>query len=241
MAGIQTAKKDLRKRMRDVLQTIPTDSIVIQSKIVATRLFALPEYQRAKRIGVYLSMPTGELSTTDIVQDAMKNHKEVFIPYIHSIETTTTQQKTSVMDMLALDSMEEFMALERDKWGIPSLTKAQALSKKDCFGGTGLPAIPGKNATSGGPGLDLIVMPGMAFDPEFRRLGHGKGYYDSFLSRYLRWEAKNEAAARAMPLLVAVSLKEQTLSAPEEIPVTNHDWPVDILIVGDDRCLVRQQ
>jgi 5-formyltetrahydrofolate cyclo-ligase len=71
-------------------------------------------------------MPTGELSTTAIVEDALKSHKEVFVPYIHSIETTTTQQKTSVMDMLALDSMEEFTSLERDKWGIPSLTEANA-------------------------------------------------------------------------------------------------------------------
>ncbi|KAL5340399.1 hypothetical protein BJX70DRAFT_396907 [Aspergillus crustosus] len=240
MAGIQAAKKDLRKRMRQALQGIPADSIVTQSRIVANRLFALPEYQRAQRIGVYLSMPTGELSTTAIVEDALKNHKQVFVPYIHSIETTTTHQKTSVMDMLALDSMEEFLSLERDNWGIPSLTQAQASSKRNCFGGTGLSAAIAKDTTSPS-GLDLIVMPGMAFDPGFRRLGHGKGYYDSFLTRYLRWEAESGADTRKIPLLVALSLKEQTLSPPEEIPVTNHDWPVAILLVGDDRCLVRQQ
>ncbi|KAL3471846.1 hypothetical protein BJX99DRAFT_236690 [Aspergillus californicus] len=243
MAGIQTTKHDLRKRMRDVLQRVPADSIVITAKIVASKLLALPEYQKAKRIGVYLSMPTGELSTTAIVQDALKNHKEVFVPYIHSIETKATQQKMSVMDMLALESMDEFLSLERDRWGIPSLTKAQAVSKKNCFGGIGLSAtgLGANGATAGSSGLDLIVMPGMAFDPGFRRLGHGKGYYDSFLTRYLRWEAENEIATRDMPLLVALSLNEQTLSPPEEVPVTNHDWPVDILIVGDDRCLVRQQ
>ncbi|KAL4975267.1 hypothetical protein BDW66DRAFT_73302 [Aspergillus desertorum] len=240
-AGIQTAKKELRKRMRDVLQRIPADSIVTQSKAVANRLFALPEYQKAQRIGVYLSMPSGELSTTAIVEDALKNHKEVFVPYIHSIETTTTQQKTSVMDMLALDSMEEFMSLERDKWGIPSFTKAQAVSKQNCFGGTGLAKALDKGTTTGPSGLDLIVMPGMAFDSGFRRLGHGKGYYDSFLTRYLRWQAEMGTDTRSMPLLVALSLEEQTLSPPEEVPVTNHDWLVDVVIVGDDRCLVRQQ
>ncbi|KAL4992712.1 hypothetical protein BDW68DRAFT_172740 [Aspergillus falconensis] len=240
-AGIQTAKKELRKRMRDVLQRIPADSIVTQSRAVANRLFALPEYQKAQRIGVYLSMPSGELSTTAIVEDALKNHKEVFVPYIHSIETTTTQQKTSVMDMLALDSMEEFMSLERDKWGIPSLTKAQAASKQNCFGGTGLAESLIKGPTTGSSGLDLIVMPGMAFDSGFRRLGHGKGYYDSFLTRYLRWEAETGTNTRSMPLLVALSLKEQTLSPPEQVPITNHDWLVDVVIIGDDRCLVRQQ
>lgn len=146
-------------------------------------------------------MPTGELSTTAIVEDALKSHKEVFVPYIHSIETTTTQQKTSVMDMLALDSMEEFTSLERDKWGIPSLTEAQAQSKKNCFGGTGLAATIAKETTTNSSGLDLIVMPGMAFDTGFNRLGHGKGYYDSFLTRYLRWEAEKGAETRKMPLL----------------------------------------
>ncbi|KAL4927318.1 5-formyltetrahydrofolate cyclo-ligase [Aspergillus undulatus] len=243
MAGFQAAKKDLRKRMREVLQRIPADSIVTQSRAVASKLLALPEYQKAKRIGVYLSMPTGELSTTAIVEDALKSQKEVFVPYIHSSETSTEQKKTSVMDMLALESMDEFGSLERDKWGIPSLTEAQALSKKNCFGGTGPSDSAGlaKDATARSSGLDLIVMPGMAFDTAFKRLGHGKGYYDSFLTRYLRWEAEIEAATRKMPLLVALSLKEQTLSPPEEVPVTNHDWLVDIVIVGDDRCLLRQQ
>ena len=38
---------------------------------------------------------------------------------------------------------------------------------------------------------------------------------------------------------VALSLKEQTLPSTEQIPVANHDWPVDVLIVGDSGCFVR--
>lgn len=144
-------------------------------------------------------MPSGELSTTGIVQDALTHGKEVYVPYIYNVEPPVLQQKTSVMDMLLLESMEEFRALELDKWGIPSLQKDQALRKKNCFGGRGLtyPAEP-QATHDAEQGLDLIVMPGMAFDLEFRRLGHGKGFYDHFLTRY---SGKETAVTPKMPFL----------------------------------------
>jgi len=114
-------------------------------------------------------MPAGELSTRNIVQDALQNGKKVYIPYIHKVD------QLSIMDMLALNSMAEFESLQPDKWGIPSLQATQIPGRRNCFDATG---------------LDLIVMPGMAFDQGFRRLGHGKGYYDHFLTRYSKWSNK---------------------------------------------------
>lgn len=114
-------------------------------------------------------MPAGELSTRNIVQDALQNGKNVYIPYIHKVD------QLSIMDMLALNSMAEFESLQPDKWGIPSLQPTQIPGRRNCFDATG---------------LDLIVMPGMAFDQGFRRLGHGKGYYDHFLTRYSKWSNK---------------------------------------------------
>jgi 5-formyltetrahydrofolate cyclo-ligase len=151
-------------------------------------------------------MPSGELSTTAIVQDALMNGKEVFIPYIHNVELSSAQQRTSIMDMLALESMEEFNSLTPDKWGIPSLAKTQVAKKTNCFGGIGVPSAASELSTSKGEhGLDLIVMPGMAFDPDFRRLGHGKGYYDHFLTRYSK-EVESKTTTPRMPLLGKRSL-----------------------------------
>lgn len=140
-------------------------------------------------------MPAGELSTTTIVHDALSSGKQVFVPYIHSVDQPASERKSSIIDMLALDSVEEFESLEADKWGIPSLKPAQAANKPNCLGGRGVSGTDGSTTENG---LDLIVMPGMAFDQGFRRLGHGKGYYDHFLTRL---DKNNNAATPNMPFL----------------------------------------
>ena len=36
-------------------------------------------------------------------------------------------------------------------------------------------------------GLDLMLVPGVAFDTQKQRIGHGKGYYDRYLLKYAAW------------------------------------------------------
>lgn len=140
----------------------------------------MPEYKAARRISVYLSMPTGEISTSNIVRDALSQGKEVFIPYTYNLQSPKEGQQKSIMDMVQLESMDDFNALQPDKWGIPTPSEDSIASRANCFGGTGI-----TNGETAGvqAGLDLIVMPGMAFDSNFGRLGHGKGFYDYFLTR----------------------------------------------------------
>lgn len=140
----------------------------------------MPEYKAARRISVYLSMPGGEISTSSIVRDALDQGKKVFIPYTYNASALNENQPKSIMDMVELDSMADFESLQPDKWGIPTPTKDSISSRVNCFGGVGI-----TNGDTGGisDGLDLIVMPGMAFDAHYGRLGHGKGFYDYFLTR----------------------------------------------------------
>ncbi|KAE8550047.1 hypothetical protein EYB25_008578 [Talaromyces marneffei] len=237
MAAVQVAKKELRRKIQNLLKDVPRESVNAQSTVVANKLFTLPEYLNARRISIFLSMPTGEISTTGIVRDALSKGKEVFIPYTHKLETTgnPSQPKVSVMDMLRLESMEEFESLQPDNWGIPSLDKQSIPNRQNCLGGTGVL----EERPRGNPddlGLDLIVMPGMAFDTDFQRLGHGKGYYDYFLNNYSK-EIAGSPRASQRPYLVAIALKEQIVNPPDEIPVASHDQPVDVIIVGDGRLL----
>jgi len=141
-----------------------------------------------------------EISTSSIVKDALSSGKKVFVPYIHKVGGVKSSQ--SIMDMLDLSSWKDFQALQKDKWGIPSLSSATLSDRENVFGGRGL-SNEGKGneneAQTRENALDLIVVPAVAFDHNLRRLGHGKGYYDTFLSRCRDETAKG--TLRRMPAL----------------------------------------
>ena len=66
--------------------------------------------------------------------------------------------------------------------------------------------------------IDIVIVPGIAFDEAGNRLGQGKGYYD-------RWIASFPEDKR--PLLIGVCMDFQLMSL---IPVESSDIPVDMLL-----------
>jgi 5-formyltetrahydrofolate cyclo-ligase len=153
------------------------------SKCLQT-LLNMPEYQRARSLSVYLSMPTGEIGTEDVVKHAFQNSKGVYVPLTYKLSQHRNSWPSSIMDMVELHSWEDFTTLKRDKWGIPSPSKDSLDRRRNCFGGLG----KSEGAVEREPiddELDFIIMPGLAFDRRLERIGHGKGYYDFFLQRYL--------------------------------------------------------
>lgn len=176
-------------------------------------------------------MPTGEIQTDAIVRDALAAGKEVFVPYLHRNPATSPGLPTRVMDMVRLRDLADYESLKPDKWGIPSIDPATVHERQRVFGG---PNAPHSDRAL----LDLVLMPGVAFDINpgdgvVRRLGHGKGFYDYFLSRH---SAKSASLRQQEPpvLLCGLALSEQFLSPSEgAVPVGPLDQPVDGLILGD--------
>ena len=170
-----------------ILQTAMVDDICTASKIVKT-LFAQSEYQQAKRISVYLSMPKAEVHTPVIVRHALGAGKRVFIPYFYSVPSSATHEtnekpkKVMVMDMLELASLRDFDDLKLDSWGIPTPSEESIKHRANCFGGCGR-SIDLGDECQGGEGLDVVVTPGLAFDRTCGRLGRGKGFYDRFFEK----------------------------------------------------------
>ena len=75
--------------------------------------------------------------------------------------------------------------------------------------------------------IDLVVVPGLGFDPEGNRLGRGRGFYDRFL-------AHSEFTGSTC----AIAFEEQVVEA---IPADLHDIRVDMLITDQQvRRFVQQ-
>jgi len=62
--------------------------------------------------------------------------------------------------------------------------------------------------------IDIVLVPGLAFDKKNNRLGYGKGFYDRFLNKF---KGKK----------IGICFKEQV---SESIPVESHDQKVDQLL-----------
>jgi 5-formyltetrahydrofolate cyclo-ligase len=68
--------------------------------------------------------------------------------------------------------------------------------------------------------IDIIIVPGAAFDEQGSRLGYGAGFYDKLLSEFKK-------------LTVALAFEEQIVSA---VPTASHDIPIK-KIVTDKRVI----
>ncbi|OAP57257.1 5-formyltetrahydrofolate cyclo-ligase [Fonsecaea erecta] len=225
--ALKDQKTALRKRIGGELKKLDSNEIERQSAIITEHVLRMPAYQNAKGVAIFLSMPGREVSTRDIVLHALDSGKSVFIPYLYAGETP----KSKVMDMLQLQDKDDFHSLIPDGWGIPSLSKDSVGRRRNALGGIGIlnDSVEGQQDP---PSLDLIFMPAVAFDHSHRRLGHGKGFYDRYLSKY-KDTLSGSQSGRPMPLLVGIALREQVLPPGETIPADEHDWTVDQIVVAD--------
>ncbi|XP_011686069.1 PREDICTED: 5-formyltetrahydrofolate cyclo-ligase [Wasmannia auropunctata] len=193
MAALTSAKRVLRKEIKDILKNISLEERKKQSANVFEKLCLLKQYQDSKRISLYLSTED-EIDTLSILKHIFDTGKEAFVP----------QYRGKTMEMVKLRSIEDYETLPLTKWNIkqPSTTECR------------------ENALET-DGLDLVILPGVAFTMNGKRLGHGMGYYDKYLKRCFQKGIK--------PYLIAVGFKEQI---QEDIPTNEDDVPVNIVLTG---------
>ena len=230
---IFSKKQVLRKDIRGKLRALPPDEIRLQSVAVWDRLKKLPAYQQAQSIGLFLSMPKGEIDTDPALAHAIEMGKTIYVPQVgqnfesadmelirvvQQLEGTQSSNATSSAAESSSQTVELFHRnWPRNKWGIPEPPADMPLHE----------AQPGD--------IDVLVIPGLAFDSAGDRLGQGKGYYDRFMARMLAVDRNHND--KKPPVLVAVGLTCQLVDVGQ-IPVHEHDVPVDWLLLPNDTIQV---
>ena len=199
MAALRAAKQALRKEIKRRVAALSDEEKHRQSVAVSRQLFRHPKYVSCERIAVFLSMDD-EVRTEEIIKDVFKCGKSCFIPRYES--------SCSHMDMMKLHSLQDMETLPLTSWNIRQPAEEDNSREE---------------ALSAG-GLDLILMPGLGFDRSGKRLGRGRGFYDTYLERCIRHP-------KGKPYTIALAFKEQLC---QEIPVDHNDVLIDeVLCEGD--------
>jgi 5-formyltetrahydrofolate cyclo-ligase len=161
------------------------------SRRIVGAFMSLPEYATAETVMFYIDVRS-EVRTRHDLQLALESGKRVIVPWCNAAGELELFRLTS-MDELEL-GMYRILEPKQDLRGLPE--KQVDVSE-----------------------LDLIMVPGVAFDRRGGRMGHGKGYYDKLLQH-----------ARLDTPLVALAFECQLF---EEIPVAEHDIFMDRVITED--------
>lgn len=185
-------KKELRKKIIAARKDLPREVVEAKSTAIFQKIICLEHYQKAKVIMTYLSI-RNEVETEPFIIKAMSEGKRIVIPVCQK-ETTT---------ILPAEVKNYPEDLEPRTWGIlePKPDKLYPIDPKE---------------------IDLIIVPGVAFDEKGNRLGYGAGYYDHFLP-LLRPGVLKIAPAYELQIVPDVYRGE-------------HDQPVD-LVVTETRFL----
>ena len=157
------------------------------SRLICDKFVALEEYARAKTVMFYIDVRT-EVRTREFLPVALGHGKRIVVPYC--VEGN--------LELFHLESMDELEV------GMYKILEPRAE----------LRPLPHKRVPV--VEIDLIMVPGVAFDRRGARMGHGFGYYDKML----------EHARRDTPL-VALAFECQLFP---EIPTQAHDMFMDKII-----------
>jgi len=145
------SKKILRERILTLLRNQGREERLNKSLAIGNKLFQMQEFQKAETILFYASFD-GEVETFEMMKKTQKLGKKIGLPTIDENEKRIVP---TLVGSLETD-------LEVGPYGIKQ-------SKTD----------PAKALNE--DHIDMVIVPGVAFDRQNNRLGRGGGYYDRFL------------------------------------------------------------
>ncbi|QUH18732.1 5-formyltetrahydrofolate cyclo-ligase [Alkaliphilus sp. B6464] len=182
-------KKEIRKNILQGKDTFSNKMVREKSLAMMDTLSKIDFYKNANNVMLYISFGK-EVTMKPIIDDLQNREKRVFIP--------VTVPATKALIVSELKSYEDDLVVGH--FGIME-SKEEALRPVE-------PSI-----------LDLVIVPGVAFDKNGYRIGYGGGYYDRFLPR-LPEKTTTISLAFEMQLI-------------DKVPTSQYDLPVQYIITEE--------
>lgn len=147
-------KKLIRSSIRKLRDSMPEDERSVKSERITDSVTGTPEYKAARDVLIYVSTGS-EADTTELIKRCFEDKKNVYVPKVYGKE----------MRFISIGSLDEltpgYYGIMEPVSDVPVWEKGSMDTYND----------------------SLCIMPGLAFDRKFNRIGYGGGFYDKFLEK----------------------------------------------------------
>ncbi len=200
-----TEKEKIRKEIKEKLNATSEDYRKEASAKIALNALNIPEMKEQKRTGflglkrtektvlAYCSVGN-EPSTLALIDSLLKSGKKVCLPLCTDLDEEG--HRTGAFDAMEARVITSFDDLTAGAYGIPEPKADTEL-------------VPAEE-------VDIVILPCVGCDRQCRRIGHGAGYYDKYLT-----------TVRKDCFTMALCYEE---ALADELPSEEHDMPVDAVV-----------
>lgn len=190
--GSVEEKADLRRRILKVCRKLSPEEVIERSSKIRHRFIELTEEYGFNVVMIYMSV-RNEVDTYELGRELLRMGKTVCAPVVDRAERRIIPYTVSKIPDDLVDG----------EYNIPEPSREK-----------GRPVDPAS--------IDVVVVPGVGFDPRGYRLGYGGGYYDRFLPLC------------SNALFVGLAYEFQIV---ERIP--NEDWDIRMDMVITEKRVIR--
>ena len=181
-------KDQLRRAILRRLKQQQEDERRQRSEAIRRKVFRLTAFRRAKTICCYVALPY-EVQTWRMIEEMLSKRKRVVVPVV--------QPRSKRLALSAVCDPDADLA--KGAFGVwePKRSARRPVALRE---------------------VDLVLVPGLAFDRRGHRLGHGYGYFDRFLARL----------PKATPT-VGLAFRFQLF---DRLPAASHDRAVQTVLTA---------
>ena len=182
---LESEKRKVRYEFLNLRNRIDSILASAYSNMIFARIKKLPVYEKAKTVMFYLSYGS-EVATDAMISSALEEDKNVIVP---AIQNPGDGKMFAVKLYRLEDAYQSVYGIRQ-----PEINQEDIVEKDE---------------------IDLVFVPGIAFDYEGFRVGYGKGYFD-------RWLEK-------VPFEKSIGLAYD-FQVTDKMPTGKYDLPVGTII-----------